>query len=237
MGELHLEIIIDRMKREFKVEANIGAPQVAYRETLIKPFEVDYTHKKQTGGAGQFARVKILFEPLDNGSGFKFINKVVGGNIPKEYISSIEKSIINVSKNGIISGYPFIDFKATLIDGSYHDVDSSSLAFEIASKAAFYEGAKCASIILLEPIMDVEVTTPKEYLGSIISHLNSIRGKIIDMVSKYKDQVIVSKVPLSTMFGFVNKLRSLSKGRANYIMKFRTYSKVPNYISQKIINN
>ena len=235
MGELHLEIIVDRMRREFKVNVNMGEPQVAYRETLTKPFEVDYTHKKQSGGAGQFARVKMMFEPQKSGSGFSFINKIIGGSIPKEYIPAIEKSILNTSKNGIISGHPFIDFKVTLIDGSYHDVDSSSLAFEIAAKTAFHEGAKRSSIIVLEPIMNVEIFTPKDYLGNIISHVNSIRGKVISIFSRHNDQVIISKTPLSTMFGFVNHLRSLSKGRAQYSMKFNSYAKMPTKVAEKII--
>ena len=236
MGELHLEIIVDRMKREFKVDANIGAPQVAYRETITSSYEIDYTHKKQTGGAGQFARVKILFEPVEQGDGYQFESKVVGGNVPKEYIPAIEKGIKQISRTGVLAGYPLIDFKATLLDGAYHDVDSSALAFEIAAKAAFRDGIKKASPVLLEPIMDVEVVTPDDYIGDVIGHLNSIRGQVLGMNPRGNAQVINAKVPLATMFGYVNTLRSMTQGRAQYSMQFANYEKVSQHIADEIIN-
>ena len=236
MGELHLEIIVDRMRREFKVDANIGAPQVAYRETIDGSYEIDYTHKKQSGGAGQFARAKILFEKLEPGEGYQFVSKIVGGNIPKEYIPAIEKGIGQISKTGVIAGYPLIDFKATLLDGAYHDVDSSALAFEIAAKAAFREGMKKASPVLLEPIMDVEVITPDDYIGDVIGHLNSIRGQVLGMEPRGNAQTIKAKVPLATMFGYVNTLRSMTQGRAQYSMQFANYEKVSQHIADEIIN-
>ena len=236
MGELHLEIIVDRMKREFKVDANIGAPQVAYRETITGSYEIDYTHKKQTGGAGQFARVKILFEPVEQGGGYQFESKVVGGNVPKEYIPAIEKGIKQISRTGVLAGYPLIDFKATLLDGAYHDVDSSALAFEIAAKAAFRDGIKRASPVLLEPIMNVEVITPDDYIGDVIGHLNSIRGQVLGMNPRGNAQIIDAKVPLATMFGYVNTLRSMTQGRAQYSMQFANYEKVSQHIADEIIN-
>ncbi|MCD6036081.1 MAG: elongation factor [Rickettsiales bacterium] len=234
MGELHLEIIIDRMRREFKVEANIGAPQVAYRETITKKTEVDYTHKKQSGGAGQFARIKIIFEPLPPGGGFEFENKVVGGNVPREYVPGVEKGLENICSNGIIAGFPMIDFKATLIDGAYHDVDSSVLAFEIAAKGAFREGMPKASPVLLEPIMKVEVITPDDYMGDIIGDLNSRRGQISGMETRGNAQVISATVPLANMFGYVNTLRSMSQGRAQYSMQFSHYEQVPAQVADEI---
>jgi len=236
MGELHLEIIVDRMKREFKVDANIGAPQVAYRETIQSSYKIDYVHKKQSGGAGQFARVVILFEKSEQGSGYQFFNKIVGGSIPKEYIPAIEKAIGQASKTGVIAGYPLVDFKATLLDGAYHDVDSSALAFEVASKAAFKEGIKNASPVLLEPIMDVEVITPDEYIGDVIGHLNSIRGQVSGMEPRNNTQIIKTQVPLATMFGYVNTLRSMSQGRAQYSMQFAHYEKVSQSVTKEIIN-
>jgi elongation factor G len=235
MGELHLEIIIDRMRREFKVEANIGAPQVAYRETITRSYDVDYTHKKQSGGAGQFARVKITFEPLEPGSGFVFESKVVGGNVPKEYIPAVEKGIDMVRQSGIQAGYPAIDFKATLTDGAYHDVDSSSLAFELAAKAAFREGMKMAGPAILEPVMKVEVVTPEEFMGDVIGHLNSLRGQVQGMEPRGNAQVINAKVPLASMFGYVNTLRSMTQGRAQYTMHFSHYEAVPTNIANEII--
>jgi elongation factor G len=235
MGELHLEIIVDRMKREFKVEANIGAPQVAYRETIAKAYEMDYTHKKQSGGAGQFAKVKIVFEPLEPGAGFEFVNKVVGGNIPKEYIPAVEKGINEIRQSGIQAGFPAIDFKATLLDGAYHDVDSSALAFEIAAKAAFREGMVKAGPKILEPIMKVEVITPDEFMGDVIGHLNSIRGQIQGMEARGNAQVIKANVPLATMFGYVNTLRSMTQGRAQYTMLFSHYDQVPQGVADEII--
>ncbi|MFV9956280.1 MAG: elongation factor G [Candidatus Midichloria sp.] len=235
MGELHLEIIVDRMKHEFKVEANIGAPQVAYRETITKTYEIDYTHKKQSGGAGQFARVKILFEPLELGAGFNFESKVVGGNVPKEYIPAVEKGIEAISAGGVLAGYPLIDFKATLLDGAYHDVDSSALAFEIAAKAAFKEGAMKASPKILEPIMKVEVVTPETFRGDVIGHLNSIRGQVLGMEPRGNAQVINAKVPLAKMFGYVNTLRSMTQGRAQYTMHFSHYEQVPQAVADEIM--
>ncbi|MCP5362035.1 MAG: elongation factor G [Hyphomicrobiales bacterium] len=234
MGELHLEIIVDRMRREFNVEANIGAPQVAYRETITVPADVDYTHKKQTGGAGQFARVKIKFEPLEAGAGYQFENTVVGGNVPKEYIPAVDKGIQMMKETGILAGYPTIDFKATLYDGAYHDVDSSSMAFEVAAKAAFKEGISKAQPKILEPIMSVEAVTPEEYMGDIIGDLNSRRGQIEGMEDRGNAKVITAKVPLATMFGYVNTLRSLSQGRAQFTMQFAHYEQVPNNVAEEI---
>jgi elongation factor G len=234
MGELHLEILVDRMKREFKVEANVGAPQVAYRETISKVYEVDYTHKKQTGGSGQFARVKIKFEPGEVGSGYVFENKVIGGSVPKEYVPGVDKGIRSAKDNGVIAGFPLIDFKATLTDGAYHDVDSSVLAFEIASRAAFREGIAKAGPKLLEPMMKVEVVTPEDYLGDVIGDLNSRRGQVNDMDQRGNARVVTAMVPLANMFGYVNTLRSMSQGRAQYSMHFAHYSDVPQNVSDEI---
>jgi len=234
MGELHLEIIIDRMQREFKVEANIGNPQVAYRETITKSSEVDYTHKKQTGGAGQFARVKILFEPSEPGEGFVFDSKIVGGNVPREYIPGVSKGIEQSCASGVIAGYPVVDIKATLLDGAFHDVDSSVLAFEIASKAAFKEGVTKAAPVLLEPLMKVEVITPEDYMGDIIGDLNSRRGQVNGMEPRGNAQIVNAYVPLATMFGYVNTLRSMSQGRAQYTMQFAHYEQVPQQIAEEI---
>ncbi|BAE51937.1 elongation factor G [Paramagnetospirillum magneticum] len=234
MGELHLEILVDRMKREFKVEANVGAPQVAYRETISKAYEVDYTHKKQTGGSGQFARVKIRFEPGEKGAGYVFENKVIGGSVPKEYVPGVDKGIRSAMDNGVIAGFPMIDFKATLTDGAYHDVDSSVLAFEIASRAAFREGIAKAGPKLLEPMMKVEVVTPEDYLGDVIGDLNSRRGQVNDMDQRGNARVITAMVPLANMFGYVNTLRSMSQGRAQYSMTFDHYSEVPQNVSDEI---
>ena len=234
MGELHLEILVDRMKREFKVEADVGAPQVAYRETITKEVEVDYTHKKQSGGAGQFARVKMKFKPLERNSGIKFNNTVVGGNIPKEYIPGVEKGIRSASQNGVIAGYNVIDFEAEVYDGAYHDVDSSVLAFEIASRAAFREAVAKASPKLLEPMMKVEVVTPEDYMGDIIGDLNSRRGQIEKMEDKGNAKVVSSVVPLANMFGYVNNLRSMSQGRASYTMLFSHYDVVPSNVEEEI---
>ena len=234
MGELHLEIIVDRMKREFKVEANVGAPQVAYRETITKKSEIDYTHKKQSGGAGQFARVKIIFEPLEPGSGFQFESKIVGGSIPKEYIPGVEKGLLNINEGGIVAGYPMIDYKATLVDGAFHDVDSSVLAFEIAAKSAFREGLPKSAPCILEPIMKVEVVTPDEYMGDIIGDLNSRRGQMQSMEPRGNAQVINANVPLAEMFGYVSTLRGLSQGRAQYTMIFSHYEQVPSHVADAI---
>ncbi|MBO6635031.1 MAG: elongation factor G [Parvibaculum sp.] len=234
MGELHLDILVDRMRREFKVDANVGAPQVAYRETLTKRAEIDYTHKKQTGGSGQFARVKIVFEPGEPGSGFQFESKIVGGSVPKEYIPGVQKGVESVKDSGPLAGFPMIDFKATLMDGAYHDVDSSVMAFEIASRAAFREGAQQAGVKLLEPIMSVEVVTPEEYMGDVIGDLNSRRGQISGTEQRGIAQVIHAMVPLANMFGYVNTLRSMSQGRAQYTMQFDHYEQVPQAVSDEV---
>src|ERR1700689_3080471 len=234
MGELHLEIIVDRMKREFKVEANVGAPQVAYRETITRTSEVDYTHKKQTGGSGQYARVKIRFEPLPAGSGYQFENDVVGGTVPKEYIPGVEKGLKGSIDNGVLAGFPVIDFKATLYDGAYHDVDSSALAFEIASRAAFKEGIQKAGPKLLEPIMRVEVVTPRDYMGDVIGDLNSRRGRITGQDQRGNAEVIGAMVPLANMFGSVNPLRSMSQARAQYTMHFDNYEQVPQAVADEV---
>ncbi len=234
MGELHLEIKVDILKREYKVDANIGAPQVAYRETITKSYEYDYTHKKQSGGAGQFARVKILFEPLEAGSGFVFENKVVGGSVPREYIPGVEKGLRQAMDNGVLAGFPTIDFKATLVDGAYHDVDSSTLAFEIAARAAFREGIlKCAPKIL-EPIMKVEAVTPEDYMGDVIGDLNSRRGQVTGMDQRGNARVINAMVPLANMFGYVKTLRSMSQGRAQFSMVFDHYEQVPQNVADEI---
>ncbi len=234
MGELHLEIIVDRMRREFKVEANVGAPQVAYRETITKTVEHDYTHKKQTGGSGQFARVKIRFEPLPPGSGFVFENKVVGGSVPREYVPGVEKGLKAARESGVLAGFPMIDFKATLIDGAYHDVDSSALAFEIAARACYREGIERARPVLLEPIMRVEVVTPEYYMGDVIGDLNSRRGHIQGMDSRGNARVVSAMVPLANMFGYVNNLRSMSQGRATYTMHFDHYAQVPQAVADEV---
>jgi elongation factor G len=235
MGELHLEIIVDRMRREFKVEATVGQPQVAYRETITAKAEIDYTHKKQSGGAGQFARVIIVFEPQEVGAGYSFESKIVGGSVPREYIPGVEKGLFSSCGNGVIAGYPMIDFKATLIDGAYHDVDSSVLAFEIAGRAAFREGIRKCSPKLLEPIMKVEVVTPEDYMGDVIGDLNSRRGQVSGMDQRGNARVISAMVPLANMFGYVNTLRSMSQGRAQYTMQFDHYEQVPQHIADEIV--
>jgi len=235
MGELHLEILVDRMKREFKVDANVGAPQVAYRETISRTTEIDYTHKKQTGGAGQYARVKIVFEPLAAGEGFVFENGVVGGSVPKEYVPGVQKGITGARESGVIAGFPVIDFKATLVDGASHDVDSSVMAFEIASRQACREGFSKAGPVLLEPVMRVEVVTPEEYMGDIIGDLNSRRGNVSGMDTRGNARVITAMVPLANMFGYVNTLRSMSQGRAQYTMHFDHYEKVPQAVADEVV--
>jgi len=234
MGELHLEIIVDRMKREFKVEANVGAPQVAYRETISKTIDIDYTHKKQTGGSGQFARIKITFEPLEAGSGVQFESTVVGGNVPREYIPGVQKGLMGASNTGVLAGFPMTDIKMTLFDGDSHDVDSSVMAFEIASRAAFREGAAKAGPKLLEPIMRVEVVTPEEYMGDIIGDLNSRRGNVSGMDTRGNARVLNAEVPLANMFGYVNNLRSSSQGRAQYTMHFDHYEQVPQGVADEV---
>ncbi len=234
MGELHLDILVDRMKREFKVEANIGAPQVAYRETITKKAEVTYTHKKQTGGSGQFAKMTVVFEPNEPGKGYEFLNEIVGGAIPKEYIPGVEKGLNIAKETGIIAGFPVVDFKVRLIDGSYHDVDSSALAFEIAAKAAFKETVAKAGPQLLEPMMKVEVVTPEEYMGDVIGDLNSRRGQINNMEDRGNAKVVTALVPLASMFGYINTLRSMSQGRAQYTMQFDHYAAVPANVAEEV---
>jgi elongation factor G len=234
MGELHLEIKVDILKRTHKVDAAVGAPQVAYRETLSKPVTVLYTHKKQTGGAGQFAEVKIEFEPLEAGSGFVFENGIVGGAIPKEYIPSVEKGIATQKESGLLAGFPVIDFKARLIDGKYHDVDSNALTFDIAARAAFRELASRGAVKLLEPIMKVEVVTPEDYFGGVIGDLNSRRGQVQSTDTRGNAQIVTAMVPLANMFGYINTLRSMSQGRAQYTMQFDHYEQVPQAIADEV---
>ena len=234
MGELHLDIIVDRMRREFKVEANVGAPQVAYRETITRTHEQDYTHKKQTGGTGQFARVKLVFEPNPEGEDYVFESKIVGGSVPKEYIPGVEKGIGSVMSSGPFAGFPMIGVKATLIDGAFHDVDSSVLAFEIASRAAFREAAPKLGVQLLEPIMKVEVVTPEDYVGNVIGDLNSRRGQIQGQETRGVAVVVNAMVPLANMFKYVDSLRSMSQGRAQYTMQFDHYEPVPTAVAQEV---
>ncbi|WP_019998955.1 elongation factor G [Aureimonas ureilytica] len=234
MGELHLDILVDRMKREFKVEANIGAPQVAYRETITRAADVDYTHKKQTGGTGQFARVKLHIEPGEPTTGYVFESKIIGGAVPKEYVPGVQKGIASVMTSGPLAGFPMVDIKAELIDGAYHDVDSSVLAFEIASRAGFREAIQKAGPKLLEPIMKVEVVTPEDYVGDVIGDLNSRRGQIQGTEARGIATVVNAMVPLANMFGYVNTLRSMSQGRAQYTMQFDHYEQVPNQVAEEI---
>jgi elongation factor G len=234
MGELHLEILVDRMKREFKVEANVGAPQVAYREYLKKKVDIDYTHKKQSGGSGQFGRVKFTVEPGERGSGIIFKDDVKGGNIPKEYIPSVEKGMRETAASGSLIGFPIIDFVISLYDGAYHDVDSSALAFEIAGRAAMREAAQKAGITLLEPIMKVEVVTPEDYLGDVIGDMNSRRGQIQGTDTRGNAQTVEAMVPLANMFGYVNQLRSFTQGRAQYSMHFSHYDEVPANVAEEV---
>jgi len=234
MGELHLDIIVDRMKREFKVEANVGAPQVAYRETLENASEVEYTHKKQSGGAGQFAKVKLLVEPQEPGAGRSVESKIKGGSIPKEFIPGVEKGIETVSDGGILAGFPMIDYKVTILDGLHHDVDSSVLAFELASRACFKEACTKGTLKLLEPVMRVEVVTPEDYMGDVIGDLNSRRGQISTQEQRGNATVITAMVPLANMFGYINNLRSMSQGRAQYSMFFDHYSKVPQNVQDEV---
>ena len=234
MGELHLEIMVDRMKREFKVEANVGAPQVAYREYLAKKVDIDYTHKKQSGGSGQFGRVKLTLTPGERGSGVLFFDEVKGGNIPKEYIPSVEKGMREIAQTGSLIGFPIIDFEIHLYDGAYHDVDSSALAFEITGRAAMREGAQKSGIKLLEPIMKVEVVTPEDYLGDVIGDMNSRRGQIQGTDSRGNAQTVEAMVPLANMFGYVNQLRSFTQGRAQYSMQFSHYEEVPANVADEV---
>ncbi|HEY2710867.1 MAG TPA: elongation factor G [Caulobacteraceae bacterium] len=235
MGELHLDIKVDILKRTYKVEANIGAPQVAYRETLGRKVEIDYTHKKQTGGSGQFARIKVVFEPVEPGVGYSFDSKIVGGNVPKEYVPGVEKGLESVKENGLLAGFPVIDFKATLIDGAYHDVDSSVLAFEIAARAAFRELREKGAPKLLEPIMKVEVTVPEDWVGDVIGDLNSRRGQIQGQDQRGNAAVVVAMVPLANMFGYINTLRSMTQGRGNYHMEYDHYEAVPQAVADEVV--
>jgi elongation factor G len=235
MGELHLDIKVDILKRTYKVDANIGAPQVAYRESLGKRADIDYTHKKQTGGTGQFARVMITFEPGEPGSGFVFESKIVGGAIPKEFIPGVEKGLESVKDNGLLAGFPLIDFKATLTDGKFHDVDSSVLAFEIAARAAFKELREKGAPKLLEPIMKVEVLTPDDYMGDVIGDLNQRRGQIQGSETRGNAQVVTAMVPLANMFGYVSNLRGMSQGRAQFTMQYDHYEPVPQHVADEVI--
>ncbi len=235
MGELHLEIIIDRLRREYGVDCAIGAPQVAYRETISKPWTETYTHKKQSGGSGQYAEVKIIFEPQERNQGVLFENKVVGGSVPKEYIPAVEKGIKVQADTGVLAGFPTVDFKYTLVDGKYHDVDSSALAFEIAAKACFREGMKKASPIILEPIMDVEVTTPQDHVGDVVGDLNRRRGMIQNQESSGSTILVRAQVPLKEMFGYISHLRSMTKGRASFTMQFHHYDPVPRNVADEIM--
>ncbi|WP_408887557.1 elongation factor G [Roseicella frigidaeris] len=235
MGELHLEIIIDRLKREYGVDANIGAPQVAYRETITKPHTETYTHKKQSGGSGQYAEVKITFEPLERNQGIEFVNAVVGGSVPKEYIPAVDKGIKVQAETGVLAGFPTVDFKFSLVDGKYHDVDSSALAFEIAAKACFREGMKKAGPVILEPIMDVEITTPQDHVGDVVGDLNRRRGVIQSQDMAGTSVIVRAHVPLKEMFGYISNLRGMTKGRASFSMQFHHYDPVPRNIADEIM--
>ena len=235
MGELHLEILVDRLSREFKVDVNVGEPRIAYRETFRKPVTEEYTHKKQSGGSGQYAQVKIEFEPLEPGQGYEFENKIVGGAIPKEYIPGVEKGLKIAQQTGVLIGYPTVDFKATLVDGKYHEVDSNVLCFEIAARACFREAMKKAAPKLLEPIMKLSVNTPEEYVGDIIGDLNSRRGQINGIETQFGNQVVSAFVPLANLFGYVKTLRSLSQGRANPYMELSHYDEVPQNVADEVI--
>jgi len=234
MGELHLEIKVDILKRTYKVDANIGAPQVAYREKITQRVEHDYVHKKQTGGSGQYAAVTLVAEPLPPGGGFEFEDDIVGGAVPKEYIPGVEKGVESVLGTGVIAGFPIVDLKVTLTDGKYHDVDSSALAFEIASRMALREALQKGSPSLLEPIMKVEVVTPEDYTGSVIGDLNSRRGQIQGQDKRGNANVVNAMVPLANMFSYVNNLRSMSQGRATYTMQFDHYAEVPKAIAEEV---
>ena len=234
MGELHLEIIVDRMKREFKVEANIGAPQVAYRETITSSSKLEYTHKKQSGGAGQFAKVKLAVEPLSQGEGRIVENLIKGGSIPREFIPGVEKGILSVADSGVLAGFPLLDYKVQILDGLHHDVDSSPLAFKLAARYCFRELCLQAHPKLLEPIMKVEVVTPEDYMGDVIGDLNSRRGQVGSTDKRGNAAVINAMVPLANMFGYVNTLRSMSQGRAQYTMQFDHYDRVPQNVQDEV---
>merc|ERR1712176_215404 len=239
MGELHLEIIVDRMKREFNVEANVGVPQVAYRESITQEATVDYTHKKQSGGSGQFAKVKLVFEPKDMNeedatTDFEFFSEIKGGAVPKEYIPGVQKGIESVLGTGVVAGYPVLGMKATLVDGAYHDVDSSVMAFEIAGRAATREGLRKAKARLMEPLMKVDIQTPEEYMGDILGDINSRRGMVGELGERGNVKTVSAQVPLANMFQYVSTLRSMSKGRANYSMKLSNYDFVPPNIEDEL---
>jgi elongation factor G len=237
MGELHLEIIVDRLKREFKVEANVGKPQVAYRETIQASVEQEGKFVRQSGGRGQYGHVNIKIEPLEPGSGYEFVNAIVGGVVPREYIPAVDKGIQEQMANGVIAGYPVVDCKVTLYDGSYHDVDSSEIAFKIAGSMAFKDGAKKAKPVLLEPIMKVEVSTPEDYMGDINGDLNRRRGVLQGLEDAPLGKIVRAEVPLSEMFGYATDVRSMSQGRAAYTMEFSHYSIVPNNVAQEVIES
>jgi elongation factor G len=239
MGELHLEIIVDRMKREFSVECNVGAPQVSYREAITAKAEIDYTHKKQSGGSGQYARIKLIFEPKeysdeDGSMDFEFVSDIKGGSVPKEYIPGVQKGIESVLGQGVVAGFPVLGMKATLVDGAYHEVDSSVMAFEIAGRAATREGLRKAKSRLMEPLMQVDVTTPEEYMGDILGDINSRRGVVGELGERGNVKTISAQVPLANMFQYVSTLRSMSKGRANYSMKLANYDFVPPNIEEDL---
>jgi elongation factor G len=236
MGELHLEVIVDRMMREFKVDATVGKPQVAYRETITGTVSNHtYTHKKQTGGSGQYAVVTINMETTGPGGGYVFEDKISGGRIPKEYIPSVDAGIREAMTSGVLAGYPTVDIRVELVDGKYHDVDSSEMAFKIAGIQAFKEAARKAGPVLLEPIMDVEVVTPEDYMGDVIGDLNSRRGKVGQMVQRGNNQVVSAEVPLSEMFGYATDLRSKTQGRATYTMQFHSYQQTPRNVQEEIV--
>ena len=236
MGELHLEVLVDRMLREFKVDATVGKPQVAYRETISASVEkVTYTHKKQTGGSGQYAEVTINMEPTGPGGGYEFVDKITGGRIPKEYIPSVDHGIRDAMTTGVLAGYPTVDVRVTLLDGKYHDVDSSEMAFKIAGTMAFKQAARKAKPVLLEPIMAVEVVTPEDYMGDVIGDLNTRRGKVGQMEARGNNQVIRAEVPLSEMFGYSTDLRSKTQGRATYTMQFHSYQQTPGNVQEEIV--
>jgi elongation factor G len=235
MGELHLEVTLDRMRTEFGVEGNMGRPQVAYREAITKPVEYVYTHKKQTGGSGQYAEVKIIFEPLERGQGFEFVDKIVGGAVPREYIPSVEKGLKVQKEDGVLAGYPTVDFRATLIDGKYHDVDSNALTFEIAARACFREALRLAGPVILEPVMKVEVVTPDDHLGDVIGDINRRRGQIVGQLERGGAIAVEASVPLSEMFGYIGQLRGMTSGRASYTMEFSHYEPVPRNVQDEIV--
>jgi elongation factor G len=235
MGELHLEVTLDRMRTEFGVEGTMGEPQVAYRETITRKVEEQYIHKKQTGGSGQFAEVWITFEPLERSKGFEFVDETVGGSVPREYVPAVEKGLKVQKEDGVLAHYPTVDFKATLTDGSYHDVDSNALTFEIAAKAAFREGIRKAAPILLEPVMRVETVTPGDYLGDVIGDINRRRGMIQEQLERGTNIAVVATVPLSEMFGYIGQLRGMTSGRASFTMEFSHYDPVPKNVSDEVI--